>query len=153
MKLITKIFALVLTTLTLVSCSSFQPKNLSEKITAIYVNELAKVYEKKGQKCDISSMIKEHYVEKYVGHKDDIYAVVFHYDSHPWLGDWSNICINDYCSEAMYRTGAFPYVYKNESIYSYDKAYDEGVIDLDFIKTFDEFQKQHTPKELEEIPV
>lgn len=44
-----------------------------------------------------------------------------------------------------------PLVYVNNSIRSVEDAYESKLIDLDFIKTFDEFQKVHAPEELKDI--
>lgn len=144
---------IALTAFVISSCSSSESSqermNLSQKITMTYSEFLLKKYEGQKEYFDYEINAK-HWIELFVGHDTNIYAVVFN----TYLASWNTVAyinIDDYCSETYYHPYALPVIYIDGSIYSYDDAYYKGLINLEFVKSFDEFQKSHTPEELNNI--
>lgn len=91
---------------------------------------------------------KDCYPTKYIGHKDNMYVVTFH---RPNFREFNINIDNEYRSETCYFAPGGPWVFKEWELIHFNDAFCDGLIDLDFVKTFDSFQQEHTVDELDEV--
>lgn len=134
-------------------------KNLRQVITELYCDYAIKRldYDKSELSEEEYNQEKEaihkRYIDSYLGNKGDVYAVSFDFNGNPsaWNGGSNHLKVGDYISKAEYYFLCPPLIYYQQHLYNLDMSLSKGIIDLDFIKTFDDFQKIHSVQELEEI--
>ena len=111
------------------------------------------IKEAKCQKSDNEEDRWEDYtIVRYLGRKDNCFAVlVKNYKTFSYGLHFQRIKIEDYVSSTYYEISYFPEIYYNDELYSVQESLDLEIIDLDFVKTFDSFFKEHSSKELDNI--
>ena len=152
-----KIISIVLlfVTLSSISCSGQKEKKMvtiKEAIVDLYYAKYEKDYYSELERHpDLErELLPKNRVdfEKYLGHKDNIHVVAT--SGHMFRS--YNIQIDEeYISEKIYGYYCGPWVFQEGSLYHFNDAFCDGIIDLEFVKTFDEFQKEHTIDELDEV--
>lgn len=106
-------------------------------------------YKKRHPDSSSEPIKKEHcYPTRYIGHKDNMYVVTFH---RPNFREFNINIDNEYRSETCYFAPGGPWVFKEWELIHFNDAFCDGLIDLDFVKTFDSFQQEHTVDELDEV--
>ena len=150
-----KIIKLLLlsTALLFVSCSTKTVKTIKQAIIDIYFRKYQEDYYsylKRHPNYTEQLMPKESLkLDKYIGNKDDIYVVTISIRSSSRI--FGINIDNIFISEKAYLWYCGPWVFQEGSLYHFNDAFCDGIIDLEFVKTFDEFQKEHTIDELDEV--
>ena len=126
--------------------------SVAETITDIFHREYNNAFEDELSKEDIS-------ITSYCGHVDNVYITCmspmppagwFHISNIIIYGDSSDEN-GKYLSETSYRGYGLPLVFTKDNLFALDDALIYGLIDVELIKTFDDFQNSHSPKELYEV--
>ena len=102
--------------------------------------------------CEVTQVSDDYLIKRYLGKQENIYACSITPNFYsPYYAGVTRIHIDDYVSEGYYGTWERLVIYTNDQLYDLQNAYQEQIISLDFIKTFDTFRELHSPDELKNI--